>query len=95
MDQNELWRCEVTSVAGIHGRPGPGTDRSESVQDFDGPGSVQSQALKIFSVLVRTVPRFPKFFQYGPVRTRAEPLSPGRTDFGLWIPDPLYRTRVV
>ena len=83
--QNDFSRCEITSVAGIHGRPGPGTDRSESVRDFqnfDGPGSVQSQALKIFSVLVRTVPRFPKFFQYGPVRTRTEPLSPGQTGFG-------------
>ena len=49
---------------GIYGQPGPGTDRSESVRDFQnfvGPGSVRSEILKFFWVLVRSGPRFSKF----------------------------------
>ena len=36
--------AKLRGWSGIHGRPGPGTDRSESVRDFPiflGPGPVQ------------------------------------------------------
>ena len=70
------------------GSPGPGTDRSESVQDFQncvgpgpvrdleiflGPGPSWSVISKIFSVLIRTGPRFLIFFRSwsGPVLVRS------------------------
>ena len=47
--------------SGINGPPDPGTDRSESVRNFQkfvGPGPVRSRVLQFFSVLVRPGPRF-------------------------------------
>ena len=47
--------------SGIRESPAPGTDRSELVRDFQnfvGPGSDRSQALKLFLVLVRSGARF-------------------------------------
>ena len=49
-------------------------------QNFVGPGPVRSQVLKLFSVLV----------QFG-LSTRTEPLGPGPTGFGPWIPDKEYK----
>ena len=51
-------------ISGIHGPRGPGTDRSESVRDFQnfgGPGPVWSRVLKFFSVLVPFGPKFRNF----------------------------------
>ena len=62
-----LGRASLASPAGIHGPPDPGTDRSESVQDFQnfvGPGPVPS--FEIFSVLVRFGPRYRIFSWTGP-----------------------------
>ena len=45
----------------IYGPPGPGTDWSEPVrdiQDFVGPGSIRSEILEFFWVLVRSVQGF-------------------------------------
>ena len=42
---------KVSTRAGIHGPPDPGTDRSVSIRDFQNyvcPGLVQSEILKFF-----------------------------------------------
>ena len=47
----------VLQLQGIHGPPGPGTDRSESVRDFQnfvGPGSVRDQPVLIRGSLTST-----------------------------------------
>ena len=71
----------VPPSPGIHGPPGPGTDRSDTVRDFQNfvcPHSVRSEISQIFSVLVRAGSGF---------RIRTKPLGPGPTGFGPWIPD--------
>ena len=66
---------QVLLNPGIHGPPGQGTDRSESVRDFVGPGPV----LPRFGNFSRpgTTRRFPNFAGPSPVLGR----------FGPWIPD--------
>ena len=64
----------ISFQPGIHGPPGPGNDRSESVRDFQifvgpvrdleiflGPGPSWSGISKIVSVLVPAGPEFLKF----------------------------------
>jgi len=67
--------------SGIHGPPGLGTDRSESVGDFQNfvdPGPVRSQVLKFSRSWSGSVPDCEFFL--GPDHDRT------RTGFVPWIP---------
>ena len=68
--------------AGIHGPPGPGTDRSDLVRDFlnfIGPGPVRTEIFEFFLVLVRSGPRFSNFSWSwsGSVRESLNFIGPG------------------
>ena len=72
MASSQLFLLSFSS--GMHGPPGPGTDRSESIRDFQnfgGPGAVRD--LEIF---------------LGPGALRSQPELPGFENFPVLLPRP-------